>query len=244
MLLYLPQSKSGPAKTYAFPTRDQYCFISMASSAQSRSHHTLISPLLSLPGEIRNKILRVLLTHETPIVIHSFGTLKPPKPVKLYLTPNIIQVCRTLHDEGRSILYGENLFQAHHMLLAGAVYALDSCRPIAPHYISLVRRFHVRVRLDSDPYYLPSQAEAAFSGKDVLEIEVFRSSFGAGDYRALHYFSGIRGVKKVKVHGSIDDHFARWLEGCMTSEKTQYSSDIATRRSSIVQHDIFNTTIR
>ena len=216
----------------------------MASSAESRSENTLISPFLTLPGEIRNQILRILLTHRTSNVFYCFGMRMPPKPVKLYLTSNIIQVCRKVYKEGRSILYGENQFHAHHMLLAGMVYALDAHRPIAPHYLPFVRHFHVQVRLDSDPYYLPSQAEAAFSGKDVLEVEVFRSSFAAGGYDALHCFSGIRGLKKARVYGSVDDDFARWLEDCMTSEKSQCIPDVVTPRSGIIRRDIFDTTLR
>lgn len=37
---------------------------------------------------------------------------------------------------------------------------------------------------------------------------------GAGT-GVLMLFKGVRGVGKVHVHGSVDEEFARWLEGCM-----------------------------
>ncbi len=179
------------------------------------------SSFLSLPGEIRNVILRLLLTHKTPILIYRFSALKPPIPVTLKLQPNVLQACRLIYSEGWTILYGENVFQAHHMLLRGAVFAVDPDQLISLKCTEMVRRFHIRVRADIDAFYLPSQVEAAFNGTEILEVEVFRSSFEAGGHGALYCFAGVRGVKKAKVHGSVDDNFARWLETCMMSSRGQ-----------------------
>ena len=58
----------------------------------------------------------------------------------------------------------------------------------------------------------------AFSGMDEFEVEVFRASYGIGDHHILEAFKGIRGVKKARVHGSVEREFASWLEKCMESE--------------------------
>ena len=43
----------------------------------------------------------------------------------------------------------------------------------------------------------------------MLGVEVFRSSFEAGGHDALSGFFGVRGVKIARVHGSVDEDFAR-----------------------------------
>lgn len=172
---------------------------------------------LDLPGEVRNKILRLLLTHRTRIVIHHYGNLKPPQNTALQLHPNILLTCQTNYCDGLTILYGENVFQVHPMLLTSLVFAIDFDRPIRTHYIPHVCRFHIRVRLDSDPFYPTNAVKAAFNNAEVLEVEIFRSSFRAGDYRALDGFTLVRGVKEAKVFGSIERGFARWLEKSMMS---------------------------
>ena len=55
----------------------------------------------------------------------------------------------------------------------------------------------------------------AFEGAEMLEVEVFRASWGIGGYEALEGYEGVRGVGKARVHGSVGWGFARWLEGCM-----------------------------
>lgn len=59
----------------------------------------------------------------------------------------------------------------------------------------------------------------AFDGVDELEVEVFRASFEAGCYGALDGYAGVRGVRRARVHGSIESEFARWLERCMMSKR-------------------------
>ena len=95
-------------------------------------------------------------------------------------------------------------------------FALDACRPIiSARVIALIRRFHLRVRLDCDPNYGSEALVRAFSGLDVLEVEVFQASYGNSDFHVLELFAGIRGVKKASVFGSVARDFASWLEGCM-----------------------------
>ena len=59
----------------------------------------------------------------------------------------------------------------------------------------------------------------AFDDVEELEVEVFRASFEAGCYRALDGYAGVRGVRKARVHGSIEPEFARCLEQCMMSKR-------------------------
>jgi len=222
----------------------RYRIIDMSSAFKNSTGAPTSSSFLSLPGEIRNVILRLLLTHMTPIVIYRFGALKPPKPVTLELHPNILQACRLTYNEGRTILYGENVFQAHHMLLKGAVFAVDPDQLISFNCTEMVRRFHIRVRADIDAFYLPSQVEAAFDDTEVLEVEVFRSSFEAGGHGALHCFAGVRGVRKAKVHGSVEEQFARWLESCMMITRGESIPEFEAQSSVISNLVSLDTTVR
>lgn len=44
-----------------------------------------------------------------------------------------------------------------------------------------------------------------------LTIEVFQAQFGSSDYQVLQRFEGIRGVKHVKIYGSVTG-FPRYVE--------------------------------
>lgn len=57
-----------------------------------------------------------------------------------------------------------------------------------------------------------------FDGADVLEVEVFRSSWGIGGYEALEGYRDVRGVRKARVRGSLPALTARWLEACMEGD--------------------------
>ena len=173
-------------------------------------------PFQDLPAEIRNQIYHLLLTHKTPILTISSHKLGPPSPTLLGLHPNLLLTCKKIYKEGSSILYSENMFQAHPTFLTDSIFALDPSRPIGnAHLVAQIRCFHIRVRLDCDPYYTPEAVRKAFSGLENLQIEVFRSSFGLCGYDALDGFAGVRGVKRAKVYGSIDPIYARWLEELM-----------------------------
>ena len=130
------------------------------------------------------------------------------------------------------------------MLLTGFVFALDCSRPIKSRYIAQVRRFHIRVRLDSDPFYQPSAVKAAFSGAEVLEVEAFRASFEAGDYQALDGFLSVRGVKRALVYGSIDSELAKRLEKCMMSRQEEQALDWEPQGFNILGPETLDTSIR
>lgn len=176
--------------------------------------------LLDLPTELRLQILDHMLCHSTPIYTTSAHILTPPRSTLLRLLPLILCTSKQLHTEGLPILYGQNTFQAHPTLLKQAVFALEPSRTVTASYcVTLITHWHVRVRLDCDPFYSPGDVVEAFSGCQSVEVEVFRSSWGIGGYGALYGFSKVRGVKRVKVHGSIDSRCARDLEKMMESEE-------------------------
>ncbi|CAF9928698.1 MAG: hypothetical protein ALECFALPRED_004116 [Alectoria fallacina] len=175
-----------------------------------------------LAGEIRNQILRLLLTHTTPILTRNAHQLAPPKPTMMNLSPNILLASKRTHAEGLTILYGENLFQAHPSYLASMLFALDPSRTVNSSIChSLIRRFHIRVRLDCDSFYNKEDVTRVFDGADVLEVEVFRSSWGNGGYEALEGYRDVRGVRKARVHGSLPAPTARWLESCMEGDREE-----------------------
>ena len=71
------------------------------------------------------------------------------------------------------------------------------------------------MRLDCDTFYTKEDVRRVFDGADVLEVEVFRSSWGIGGNEALEGYRDVRGVRKARVHGSLPILTARWLEACM-----------------------------
>ena len=77
------------------------------------------------------------------------------------------------------------------------------------------------MRLDCDPNFTTEKASDAFSGVEELTIEVFQAQFGGSDYRVLRLFEGIRGVKKVKIFGSVIafPEYVGWLRGSIMSPK-------------------------
>ena len=74
------------------------------------------------------------------------------------------------------------------------------------------------MRLDCDTFYNKEDVRKVFDGVDVLEVEVFRSSWGVGGYEALEGYRGVRRVREARVHGSLPASRARWLEACMEGD--------------------------
>ncbi|GKT85127.1 hypothetical protein Ct61P_02977 [Colletotrichum tofieldiae] len=166
---------------------------------------------LDLPLEIRLDIYAHLLLHP-PI-----DKLSPTRPVTR-VHPAILSASRQTHAEGTPVLYSKNVFLAHTTLLASFPrlrpwYPPIRERSVLPH----IRRFHIRVRLDCDPAFDASAAAAAFSGVDELVVEVWQAMFQGADHGTLRVFEGVRGVRDVKVYGSITgfEGYVRWLEGVM-----------------------------
>jgi hypothetical protein len=169
---------------------------------------------LDLPGEIRNQIYYQLL------VLPSLSTTRCLPNSSLY--PQILSVCRKIYTESQQILYGSNTFLAHSNLLTGlprlrVCYATISSQKL----ISLIRRYHIRVRLDCDPNFEKERAIEAFSGIEELTIEVFQAQFGSSDYKVLRLFEGVRGIRKARVYGSVQafPDYVEWLKNAMETPK-------------------------
>ncbi|KAH8767739.1 hypothetical protein F5882DRAFT_413272 [Hyaloscypha sp. PMI_1271] len=169
---------------------------------------------LDLPGEIRNQIYRRLLI--LPPLSTSRLLSNPP------IYPQILSVCRKVHEEARQILYSCNTFLAHPNLLSGLprlrlCYDTISSSTLIP----LIQRYHIRVRLDCDPNFPLAKATNAFSGVEELTIEVFQAQFGSSDYKVLRLFEGVRGVKRARVYGSVTafPEYVAWLEAAIVTPK-------------------------
>lgn len=74
------------------------------------------------------------------------------------------------------------------------------------------------MRLDCDTFYKRGDVKRVFDGAEVLEVEVFRSSWGVGGYEALEGYRDVRGVGRTRVWGSLPVLTARWLQACMEGE--------------------------
>jgi hypothetical protein len=167
---------------------------------------------LDLPGEIRNQIYSQIL-------------IVPPLSVPRLLVdppiyPQILVVCRKIHDEAKQILYSCNTFLAHPNLLSGLPRLRLHYETISsPTLISLIQRYHIRVRLDCDPNFSLAKATTAFSGVEELTIEVFQAQFGSSDYKVLRLFEEVRGVKRTRVYGSVTafPEYIAWLEAAIVT---------------------------
>ena len=173
---------------------------------------------LSLPGEIRNQIYNYLL------ILPSLSTPRllgdPP------LHPEVLLLNYLIHSEACEILYGSNTFLAHPSLLNSLPRLRLYYDPIySPSLISLIRKYHIRVRLDCDPNFSAEKAKEAFSGVEELTIEVFEAQYGSSGYKVLSLFEGVRGVKKARIYGSIatfPEH-VEWLQCSIMSPENEES---------------------
>ncbi|KAF8849469.1 hypothetical protein BDZ45DRAFT_718236 [Acephala macrosclerotiorum] len=166
------------------------------------------------PGEIRNQIYSLLLI--VPAISTPRLLRDPP------IHPQILSTCRRIYEEARQILYGRNTFLAHPDLLSSLPRLRLYYDTISsPSLISLIRRYHIRVRLDRDPNFSAQKATDAFSGVDELTLEVFQAQFRGSDYKVLRLFEGIRGVKKARIYGSTTmfPEYSQWLEGSMRASE-------------------------
>jgi hypothetical protein len=170
------------------------------------------SPFFRLPAELRNQIYNELLCSGTcnlkELAAHP---QQPTTPPPVY--PAILSTCRRIYDEAADMLYTTHVFHAHHSLLTALPHLTPDGRPVLyPTVLSKIRRWHLTMRLDIDPRFTAAQAARAFSGAEYLDIKVWQSMFDGCNAAVLKLFLGIRGVKVVRVSGSVNDELARWLE--------------------------------
>ncbi|KAF2636263.1 hypothetical protein P280DRAFT_409637 [Massarina eburnea CBS 473.64] len=182
-----------------------------------------------LPAELRNKIYTELLCPEAVtakcLAKRDIRTTTTPTPVY----GAILSTCRRIHDEAGPLLYTQNIFHAHPSLLTSMPHYSSPDRPaLYPNPLSLVKRWQISLRLDTDPRFTACQATQAFSGAEFLEIKVWQAQFHACDLAVLRLFLGVRGVKVVRVLGLEREDVARWLERVMMSgrERKEEKSDL------------------
>lgn len=178
-----------------------------------------LSPLLSLPGEIRNMIYRLLLTSPRLQVLRRILARNHCSPYVLEAIPvtvAILSTCKQIHTEATPILYTENVFTAHPSLLIQMPCLVNPSKPICtPEIGRRIRRWYVAVRLDTDARFKEEEVTLAFSGAEELEVEATEAMFRSAGNGILMLFKGVRGVGTARVHGSVADDFARWLESSM-----------------------------
>ncbi|KAH7083669.1 hypothetical protein FB567DRAFT_529661 [Paraphoma chrysanthemicola] len=170
------------------------------------------SLFFKLPAELRNQIYEELLCPDSSnikeLAKREYHSCTPPA-----LYPAILSTCRKIHEEATDLLYTTHIFHAHPALLTSLPHLASSAKPVLyPTVLAKIKRWQLSIRLDTDPRFTMSQATAAFSGAEYLEIRVWQSMFDGADCSVLRLFLGIRGVKVAKVGGSANPELAKWLE--------------------------------
>jgi len=169
------------------------------------------SILFRLPAELRNQIYEELLCPNTPHHKDLATYSTSSKPPTVY--PAILRTCRKIHEEAQDLLYTTHVFHAHRSLLTALPHLILPEKPIlSPTSIAKITRWQLELRLDTDPRFTSSQATAAFSGAEFLQVKVWQSMFDGADNSVLKLFTGVRGVGVAKVTGCDDEKLARWLE--------------------------------
>ncbi|KAK4953467.1 hypothetical protein LTR66_013652 [Elasticomyces elasticus] len=196
--------------------------LTTTDSMASTTTTTTTSPFLSLPSELRNQIYTLVLHSPHIPQLRRLSSrsycsdyVLPP----LSLSPSLLSVCRQTHKEATPMLYGLNAFGAHPSLLTSLPFLVTAAKPVrCPAVASLIRKWYLHVRLDTDPRFTREAVEAAFCGVAELEIEVFQAMYASCDLASgvLAMFEGVRGVGSAVVVGSIGDgRYAEWLAGAM-----------------------------
>ncbi|KAA8568936.1 hypothetical protein EYC84_007912 [Monilinia fructicola] len=155
-----------------------------------------MSPLtfLDLPGEIRNQIYYLLLV--IPRLPSSRVYLLDRDPP---IYPQILSVCRKVHDEAEQILYGSNVFVAELNFLVGLPRLRWEYPTIkSSRLISIINKYFIAVSSLDSPAFTCVEIKDAFSGMEELTIWAVRP-YLLSRYFMLRYFEGVRGVKKAKI---------------------------------------------
>lgn len=121
-------------------------------------------PFLQLPGEIRNKIYRLLLKNTSQVPSGAYRSSGGPH-TKLSIRASILRVSRQIYHEATPYLYTSNRFNAHPSFLELLPFLADSSRPVSSSRVSsMITRFYIAVRLDNDPFWTGQDLVRAFSG--------------------------------------------------------------------------------
>jgi hypothetical protein len=126
-------------------------------------------PFLQLPGELRNKIYKLLLINTNKVKDSAYTRSYTASYTKLSICPTILRVSRQINIEATPYLYSLNRFQAHPSLLRRLPFLADPWRPvISSSYCSMITRIYIAVRLDCDQFWTPEDLAKAFSGIEHL----------------------------------------------------------------------------
>ncbi|KAK3325702.1 hypothetical protein B0H66DRAFT_135319 [Apodospora peruviana] len=189
------------------------------------------SIFLSIPLELRLEVYKHLLVLQPVITAknnNNNNKTTADKQQQSQLYPSILSTCKQIHTEALPILYSQNSFLAHPSTLASSPCLTPLHQPLSPSssvggVVSLIRRWRIRVRLDSAPPPWPASAIAtAFSGADELVVQVWRAMFmSPASVDVLRRFEGVRGIRTVRIVGSICgfEGYVKWLEGTMKQQQ-------------------------
>lgn len=175
---------------------------------------------LSLPAEIRNEIYHLLLSSPLIPTMRKLLTSNQCSAyvLTLPLHTTLLSTCKQIYTEASPILYSCNTFSASPTLLTSLPYLINPARPICcPGIANRIKRWYIKLRIDCDARFSESDVSAAFAGAEELEVEAVQAAWRGAGTTVLMLFQGVRGVGSVRVHGSVDDDFARWLERSMMS---------------------------
>lgn len=182
--------------------------------------------LLMLPAELRNTIYSYILVQPSGLCEDRSLPGSSPSTARRRFCANILLTCKQINEEGSPILYGQNIFAADASLLAEWPFLLLNLRSrhrlAKPVYLSrprsMIRRYHISIRLDTDPRFDRKRLQESFSSAEELEVQVSQAMYGGCDFSVLELFEDIRGIGKARVVGSIGDgRYAAWLEASMMS---------------------------
>jgi len=132
---------------------------------------------LSLSGELRNKVYRLLLCHPTAIALEG-DEIWPDSnyPIGNRLSAQLLRTCRQIHTETQPILYGENTFTIQFDNTWGPYYSTrDNCealrvlftytatgsheKPVPGGILPHLRRFCIKIRYTEEHNLVKMRAE-------------------------------------------------------------------------------------
>ncbi|KAK3359932.1 hypothetical protein B0T25DRAFT_564895 [Lasiosphaeria hispida] len=198
--------------------------------------------LLSLPLEIRLEVYNLLLTLPSPASTepkpvkhsHSYSHHSPkkkqqdliqvqvPEPTPrpgAKLHPAILSVCNQTYTEAVHTLYRLNRFVADCALLTAVPRLRSWYPPVPPSPLTTqIRRWHIRIRLDSPPPWPAATVAAAFTNAEELVLDLWQATFMGGvGADVLRRFEGVRGVRRPRVLGTPPgfEGYVAWLVALM-----------------------------
>ncbi|KAK0614293.1 hypothetical protein B0T14DRAFT_570245 [Immersiella caudata] len=135
------------------------------------------------------------------------------KEGKLHL--NILYVCRKIYTEAVGVFYGRNIFFADEILLTALPRLRPWFAPVMGEGGGRVRRWHLRLRLDTHAPWPVEKVTQAFTGVEELVVQVWQATFlGGVGADTLRLFEGVRGVRRAEIKDAPPgfEGYTAWLE--------------------------------